>query len=120
MKDLNSYASKLQPIYSIMLMEKSGAETIKYDSGKDSGMPDTGTTDYPGFYYSLEDALHAMHENICDIRECVYDYGYVLRHLPGMYGNLAGSSDRIYFKWDEARKGYYEADEPELMKMLEL
>ena len=107
-----------QPIYCIMVMEKSGAETLKYESGKDSGFPDVGETDYPGFYYDVNEAIDTMHNNTCDIREGIYNYGLVLKHYPGMYGNTAGSASRIYFKWDPDRDGYFETEEPPLLELL--
>lgn len=119
MRELTARELWLSPIYVIMVMEKSGADTIKYESGKDSGFPDTGSTNYCGFYYSIEDAIHAMHTNKCDLRECVYNYGYVLRHMPGMYCNSADADDRIYFKWDDERQGYFESDEPAIMRRIE-
>ena len=97
-----------KPIYQIMMMENSGAEFDIY------GWPNIGTTVYVGFYHYIQNAIDAMHENRCDIRECVYNYGFVLTHKPGLY-NPAGSYDRIYFKWDEEKQGFYEAPEPETL-----
>ena len=99
-----------KPIYRVFMQEKSGADTTK-------GWPDTGCTADMGFYYDLEDAIEAMHMNACDIRECVYDYGYVITQYPGLY-RFPSYMGRIYFKWDEERKGFYEAEEPEQMRIL--
>lgn len=100
-----------EPIYRVFMQEKSGAEL---DS---RGWPDTGCTADMGFYYDKEDAIEAMHENMADIRECVYDYGYVIKQNPGLY-TCPTSLDRIYFKWDEERQGFYEAEEPKAMGIL--
>lgn len=107
-----------KPIYVVMVMEKSGTDTIKYDNGKDSGFPDVGEVDYPGFYYDYEDALYAMHNNTCDIREGIYNYGFILKHFPGMYCNSAEKGSRVYFEWDQNLQGYYEVSEPNLLELL--
>ncbi len=106
------------PIYVIMMMEKSGDKTIIYESGKDSGFPDVGCTDYSGFYYDYKDAVEAMHENSCDLHEGVFGYGFILEHQPGLYCNTASSSCRTYFEWDAARGGFFEKVEPEKLKVL--
>ena len=98
------------PIYRIMLQENSGAEMK-------NGWPDTGCQADMGFYYRKEDAIAAMHENTCDIRECVYDYGYVIEQMPGLY-TCPGPDSRIYFAWDDQRGGFFEAEEPKEMRHL--
>lgn len=99
-----------KPIYRIVMQEKSGADTIK-------GWPDTGCQADMGFYYEKAKAINAMHENLSDIRERIYDYGYVIEQYPGLYHTPSYHS-RIYFKWDEKRRGFYEAEEPEKMRIL--
>lgn len=101
-----------KPIYRIMMQEKSGEDFR-------SGWPDTGAQANMGFFYDKQDAIDAMHENALDIRECVYDYGYVIEQHEGLY-DCPGSESRIYFKWDDDRKGFYEAEEPESMKHLSM
>ena len=98
-----------KPIYRVMMQEKSGADL------KENGFPDTGIQIDFGFYYKKQDAIDAMHENACDIRECVYDYGFVIEQREGLY-EYPTREGRIYFKWDENRQGFYEAEEPEAMK----
>ena len=106
------------PIYTIMMMEKSGADTYIYESGKDSGFPDVGCTDYAGFFYYYEDAVEAMHENLYDLRESAYNYGFILEHRPGLYQNSADNTCRTYFVWDADRGGFFEKDEPALLSVL--
>lgn len=101
-----------KPIFEIMLFEKPNEEVI-YPTGKHSGFPDMGTTDIPGFFYDLPDAIRAMHENLCDIKETVYDAGFILCHFPGFY-NAAGKDMRMYFVWDKERQGYFEQEEPKI------
>lgn len=100
-----------QPIFEILMLEKTGEKPIIYPTGKDSGFPDTGTTDVPGFYYNLDDAIHAMHVNSCDLREYVYQAGFILCRFPGLYRSV-GKDLRMYFLWDESRNGYFETEEP--------
>lgn len=102
-----------RPIYAIMLFEHPAKELVYEENGVHSGFPDLGRTDEPGFYYDVDTAVRAMHENACDIRETVYSAGFVLVKFPGMY-SPAGPKERIYFLWDDERKGFFEAEEPAL------
>lgn len=102
-----------RPIYAIMLFEHPAKELVYEENGVHSGFPDLGRTDEPGFYYDVDTAVRAMHENACDIRETVYSAGFVLVKFPGMY-SPAGPKERIYFLWDDERKGFFEAEEPGL------
>lgn len=107
------------PIYRILMMEKSGADTIKYDSGKDSGFADTGATAEMGFLYSYEDAVDALHVNALDIREYVYDYAFIIMQFQGLY-QCPGYADesRDYFAWNEEKQGFFEKEEPFPLHML--
>lgn len=100
-----------EPIYEIMLMSKDGSETIKGASGEDLGWPDCGTTDYPGYYHDLDDAMNSMHSNNADLRECVFCAGFIIKRYPGLY-QTCNKEDRIYFKWCDEKNGFFEADEP--------
>lgn len=106
------------PIYEIVLFEKL-REWVTND-GKGSGMADTSHFNNMGFYYELDSAIDAMHENRCDIRETVFNYGFILVHWPGMYNNSSGDYERMFFKWDEEKQGFYEAEEPALFEHLAL
>lgn len=98
------------PIYEIVLFEKL-REWVTND-GKGSGLPDISGFNNMGFYYELDQAIGAMHENRCDIRETVFNYGFILVHWPGMYNNSSGDYERIFFQWDEGKQGFYETEEP--------
>lgn len=39
--------------------------------------------------------------------------------MPGLY-QAAGPDERQYFKWNEERQGFFEAEEPELMRFMAL
>ena len=103
------------PIYYIMLFEHPDKQVIG-NTGRPLGWPDLGATDWPGFYYSLEDAIDALECNAADMRETIYNAGFVLVHYPGMYNNAAGSRERLYFLWDESRQGYYQTEEPDIFQ----
>lgn len=102
------------PIFEIMTFEHPNKELI-YPSGKHSGFPDIGSTYSAGFYYELDTAIKAMHENWGDIREAVANAGFILCRHPGLY-NSAGPDLRMYFLWDDDLGGFYEAEEPEIFR----
>lgn len=98
------------PIYEIVLFERL-REWVTND-GKGSGLPDTSGFNNMGFYFELDDAIATMHENRCNIRETVFNYGFILVHWPGLYNNSSGDYERMFFEWDEEKQGFYEAEEP--------
>lgn len=78
-----------------------------------TGVPDLGGQRTFGYYADWPTAIKAMHINNCDIRECVYNYGLLEEIDEGLYSFC---SKRIFFKWDEDKKGFYEIDEPEFVE----
>lgn len=107
---------KVKPIYEIMLFEHPCKELMFMRDGVQvpSGCPDAGMNNM-GFYYELDTAIEAMHENWCDIQETVFHAGFILCRFPGLY-NSCGPEARIYFLWDDELQGFFEADEPELFR----
>ena len=105
------------PIYAILMIEHDGKERMKRSGGKlvHTGWPDTGSSYEPGYYYSLDDAVDAMHQNVADIREAVYDAGFIIWRFPGLYRN-PGREGRMYFAYDGERKGFFEKEEPEILR----
>ena len=103
-----------RPIYELMLFEHPNKELV-YPTGKHSGFPDLGATMVAGYYHDLSDAVESMRVNNCDIREYVYNAGFILCRFPGMYQSV-DQAWRIYFVWDEERQGFYEAEEPVIFK----
>ena len=97
-----------KPIYRILLFSK--IPTLD-----EHGWPDCGTQDDVGFYYEYETAVQAMHENWCDIHECMFMAGFILIHFPGVYES-ATKDHRTYFEWDEERGGFFEKEEPEFFE----
>lgn len=105
--------SSPEPIYSIFMMQNRGRELV-YPDGRRSGFPDTGSVMDAGFYNVLDDAIQAVEENSCDIREFTYNSAFVLTHFPGVYNNSCGKEGRMYFEWDEDKEGYVQKEEPEI------
>lgn len=100
------------PVFILMMFEHPDKELV-YPTGKHSGFPDLGSTRDVGFFHNLDVAILSMNENNADIRECVYDAGFILCHFPGVYQE-AGPNERMYFVWDEKRQGFFQREEPGL------
>ena len=122
-KNLKSYVSwymdshEIQsPIYEIALFRHPDKELLIKRDGMwvGSGYPDADM-DVMGYYYDLDTAVQAMHENWCDIQETIFKAGFILCRFPGLY-NCVQKVTRLYFLWDEERQGFFEADEPEIFK----
>jgi len=95
-----------KPIYRILLFSK--IPTLD-----ELGWPDCGTQDDVGFYYEYETAVHAMHENWCDIQDGgLFKSGFILTLYPGCYDS-ATKDRRTYFEWNEERGGFFEKEEPD-------
>ena len=109
------------PIFRLFLFEKPNEEKVYENNGKEyySGFPDLGASCEPGFYDNLNDAIAAMNENVCDIREAVFNAGFILCHFQGVY-NPCITSARMYFVWDETKKGFYQKEEPKLFHHIAL
>ena len=108
-----------KPIYEILLMSMPGTDPLFFPDGTNSGFPDMGKTDSPGFYYDLDDAIDALNSNRADLRETMFSAAFILCRFQGMY-QTAGSSLRMYFLWDDERQGFFEAEEPELFGHIDL
>lgn len=109
--------TKPVPIFEIMVFEYPNKELIyhKPEGEVHSGYPDTGCADHMGFYYELDTAIQAMNENWCDIQETVYHAGFILCRFPGVYYTSLPNS-RMYFLWNEEKKGFFEAEEPKIFE----
>ena len=94
------------PIFEIMVFEHPEKLGI-YD------IPDLGAFRNVGFVYSLDDAIEILNTNKCDLHEYFYRAAFILMKLPGLYvGSM--SRNRMYFLWDQERKGFFQAEEPEI------
>lgn len=98
------------PIFVVFMIQNANKEMV-LKNGKASGMPDFGCRESVGFYYELDSAIQALETNSCDIRECVYDAGFVLCVFPGLYES-ATQNQRMFFVWDDEKNGYVQSEEP--------
>lgn len=78
----------------------------KYEQTK-YGVPDIGDSRTFGYYPHKEWAIEDLHKNNLDMREAVYDYAVAEKIPMGLY-QLA--EERIFFKWDEEKHGFFEVD----------
>ena len=78
----------------------------KYEQTK-CGVPDVGDYRTFGYYPHKERAIECLHNNNLDIHEDMYDYAVVEKIPMGLYP-LA--DERIFFKWDEEKRGFFEID----------
>ena len=107
-----------KPIFEIMVLEHANKEDI-YPSGTHSGFPDMGATDTPGFYHDIDHAYDAIVNNMCDIRETVYDAAFLLCRFPGLYQH-AGKDLRMYFVYNKETCRYEQKEEPEIFAHIAL
>ena len=109
------------PIFKLFLFEKPNEEIISEKDWNECGLgfPDFGASYDSGFYFSLDDAINAMNENVCDMREMIYNAGFILCQFQGVY-NACITNARMYFVWDEAKKGFYQKEEPKLFHHIAL
>ena len=107
------YGSQI-PIFEIVLFTHPCKEMMFIRDGKEipSGYPDANLNNM-GFFFDLDDAVQAMHENWLDIQETCFHAGFILCRFPGLYES-SGEDARIYYIWNEDKQGFFEADEPEL------
>lgn len=73
----------------------------------EKGWTDTGNRRCWGFYKDKDRAFQAVHENLTDLNETIYDYALIEEYEEGISG-LTGF--RQFFKFDG--KGYVEIEEP--------
>lgn len=108
-----------KPIYLVMLFNGGAKEAVfpagTPKAGKPTGFPDITDKYCPAFYYSMNAAIQAVTENICDIRENIYNEAFVLCRFQGMY-SYAGPHERLYYTWDSSLKKFVLAEEPELLQ----
>ena len=71
------------------------------------GVPDIGASRTFGYYPHRHWAIEDLNSNNTDLHECLYNYAVVEKIPMGLY-QLA--EERIFFKWDEEKKGFFEVD----------
>ena len=100
-----------KPIYEIMLFEFPNKKQIIGDQEID--YPNIGAEERPGYFYSVNDAVDAMHKNTLFMSDGIYLAGFVSCKFPGIYDAIK-TDCRFYFKYDPDRRGFYEEEEPEI------
>ena len=96
------------PIYTIITLK--GVPGLCYD---------LDSIEYDGFYHNLDDAVCAMHLNVCDLHNGDRDFGFVICEFPGIVSD-SDPEGRIFFVWDNIKDGFYEAEEPQFFKGMRL
>lgn len=91
---------------------------MAYDGNEEKdGKPYYGAMRTFGYKENLEDAKLALHENWCDMHECLYSYA-VIENIP--YGKTyKKNNDRIWFKYDKDKDGFFEIEQPNHHKIEE-
>ena len=112
------HLASYRPIYEIVMIEHADKELI-YPNSKHSGFPDMGASSEIGFYYSIDSAINALESNACDLRENIYDAGFILCRFPGLYESVSRAA-RMYFVWDADEEGYIQKEEPLIFKHIGL
>lgn len=78
-------------------------------------LPDTGETRAFGFFSDKSKAVRSLHENWYDMHESCYDYAVIEEYEEGIFND---TGKRQWFKWDNTRSGFFEIEEPELVKYI--
>lgn len=89
--------------------------TIETIEKTDLGFPLFGDVRTWGFYFDKELAIRALHNNLADMREFLYDYAVIEEYYDGI---IQSSGERQWFQWNENKKGFFEIDEPNEVKNL--
>ncbi len=69
-----------------------------------------------GFYFNRDNAVNALHHNITDMHERLYNYAVIEGYREGIGHEV--KEKRQFFKYDKERDGYFEIEEPEELKYL--
>ena len=106
-----------KPVFEVFMIQHANKQMIGID-GSELGLPELGHMSSIGFYYDIWNAVDALHQNMGDFRaDGGYECGFVLVRYQGVYSSVI-DRDRMFFMWDEDRKGYFEAEEPELLNII--
>lgn len=68
-----------------------------------------------GYFDTYNVAVQSLHENWCDMHECLYGYAVIEKIGQGIHA-IAG--ERQFFKYDREKDGFFEIDEPPEVKHL--
>jgi hypothetical protein len=76
----------------------------------ENGFPNLGSQRTWGYYSKRECAVNALHDNLGDMRDFMYNYAVIEKVDEGV---MPLAYNRQWFKWDSKKIGYYEIEEPE-------
>lgn len=68
-----------------------------------------------GYYKDREYAIEVVENNVCDIREFIYEY-VIVEHIPEGIFPYADPEERILFQWNDINKKFEKIDEPKDME----
>lgn len=72
--------------------------------------------EFIGYYESYEDAARAMHAHLEEEHYQEGKHGgFIVNRTPGLY-SWCTNDHRTFFLWDPDKKGFFEAEEPEIWK----
>lgn len=66
-----------------------------------------------GFRTTLQDAEAALNNNVCDMRETVYDYAVIEEFGPYIHPI---AETELWFKWNDEKKGFFRIEKPNATK----
>ena len=73
----------------------------------------TGDTRTFGYFDDREKAVRSLHENWCDMHECLYRYAVIEEIGQGIHPDV---QSRTFFEYDKERNGFFEIEEPKEVK----
>ena len=76
------------------------------------GWLNLGATRTFGYEETLEDADYVLNNNVCDLYEYLYIYAIVEKLGRGPHPDC---EERYFYKWDDEKKGFFRAEEPEIL-----
>lgn len=68
-----------------------------------------------GYLQNIEEATQALHNNVGNMRERLYEYAVIENISEGLFEFV---KERRWFKWSDEKQGFYEINEPDGTKNL--
>lgn len=79
------------------------------------GWPDTGDIRVFGYKETLEKAVEALNNNVCDMHETIYNYAVIEKLAPRIHPDV---EEAWYFKYDKERDGFFEIEKPKILNAI--
>lgn len=77
------------------------------------GLPSNGDIVTWGFYANRDDAVRALHKNLKDMHEGIYQYACIEQYEEGI---AMVTGEIQWFRFDKERNGYFEIDTPDIVR----